>query len=567
MLGPLVRRLRGTLACLSLLALFGVGAVLAGQGAPKDTLATLRLSQVVPRLPVINLYALARDESGTPVQMQSGELKALVGATDVSVEIKRDAGIAIVFLIDISGSISQQQFGMIRRSVQSWIGSLGPADQAAIVTFGERVRTVKDFVKCDTAGIEALKAALEPLASHDKDTLLYQGLVQAIDLSHRLDNNLSLRRAIVVLTDGLDDQKGGAGRQEVIDKLGLDPIPIYGIGASPQNSPAVEAALKDFAALVRVSGGDFRPIAMRTLNEGYDYLQNIVRRTQHLTAQCDDPPCTPDGSAVVVRLLMSRGDTRLTSESVTVRLVGAEGQVLSQEELRRRQEEARRQQEEAGRQQEEARRQQQEAQRQQDEARRFQEELDKRREGWLPFHISVSLNGLWQWLLALAVIAGATVTGIILLLRKNRRPVTVAPPETTPVKETTPVSQGAELIGVRFSERVVIPTGTQQDRQRLRLYPIGHNEIGPFDLLFERTLAVGRAPESEICISNDSQVSASHCTLAPAQRSILVQDAGSRNGTRVNGVAINGFMHAEADSVLGVGRTELRMKLLPVGAR
>jgi len=35
----------------------------------------------------------------------------------------------------------------------------------------------------------------------------------------------------------------------------------------------------------------------------------------------------------------------------------------------------------------------------------------------------------------------------------------------------------------------------------------------------------------------------------------------------VNGVPINGLLHAEPDSILGVGRTELRMQLLPVGAR
>jgi pSer/pThr/pTyr-binding forkhead associated (FHA) protein len=114
---------------------------------------------------------------------------------------------------------------------------------------------------------------------------------------------------------------------------------------------------------------------------------------------------------------------------------------------------------------------------------------------------------------------------------------------------------------------VSIPSGTRQDKQRLRLYPIGHNEIGPFDLVFEKTLEVGRSPESEICIPNDGQVSASHCALSPKGKFILVEDAGSRNGTRVNGVPINGFLHAEPDSTLGVGRTELRMKLLPVGAR
>ena len=119
---------------------------------------------------------------------------------------------------------------------------------------------------------------------------------------------------------------------------------------------------------------------------------------------------------------------------------------------------------------------------------------------------------------------------------------------------------------VQIAPPLLLSPGTT-DKQRLRLYPIGHNEIGPFDVLFEKTLAVGRSPESEICIPNDGQVSTSHCALSPKGKFILVEDAGSRNGTRVNGVPINGFLHAEPDSILGVGRTELRMQFLPVGAR
>lgn len=88
--------------------------------------------------------------------------------------------------------------------------------------------------------------------------------------------------AIVVLSDGMDDQFGGAGRHEVLDKLAIDPTPIYGLGASPQrNNPKVDTALKDFAALVRASGGDFRRVALKTLDK--DYLESSMRsrRVRH----------------------------------------------------------------------------------------------------------------------------------------------------------------------------------------------------------------------------------------------------------------------------------------------
>jgi hypothetical protein len=79
--------------------------------------------------------------------------------------------------------------------------------------------------------------------------------------------------------------------------------------------------------LVRASGGDYRRIDLGRVREGYEELRRIVDSTKHLTAECKDPPCAPDGSAIVVRLFMAQGATRLSSESVTVRSVDLEGKV------------------------------------------------------------------------------------------------------------------------------------------------------------------------------------------------------------------------------------------------
>src|SRR5215472_17482518 len=130
--------IRGALACLSLLAFLSVGAALA-QPAPSGAPETLRLAQVVVRLPKIHLYASAQNENGNPVaEGQWGTLSTLIGPnyyTTLEIGQQFD-GIAIVFLIDISASLNQTQFGMIKDSVKRWIGSLGPNDQAAIVTLG-----------------------------------------------------------------------------------------------------------------------------------------------------------------------------------------------------------------------------------------------------------------------------------------------------------------------------------------------------------------------------------------------------------------------------------------------
>ena len=127
---------------------------------------------------------------------------------------------------------------------------------------------------------------------------------------------------------------------------------------------------------------------------------------------------------------------------------------------------------------------------------------------------------------------------------------------------STNESTGPFIVAAEFR----IAPGTHLNEQRLRLYPLGQNELPPTDILFEGELAIGRSPDNQIIIDNDTQVSGHHCTLAPDRGLILVRDENSRNGTRVNRVPIKGAMHAQADSILGVGRTELRMQLLPAGA-
>src|ERR1700730_633300 len=277
-----VHSIRGALACLSLLALLSVGDALA-QSSP-STPATLRLAQVVVRLIDgllnVHLYAIAQDESGKAVAPQPGALTALIGPNYVPVDLARQDGIGIVFLIDISASLSELQFGKIKDSVKGWIGQLGPNDRVAIVTLGDTVKTVHGFTTRNDPALISVLANL-PQKPSDQHTKLYQGLIQAIDLSRRLDVT-PLRRAIVVLTDGMDDQQGGAGRQEVLDKLDVDPTPIYGLGAAKRYDAKVDTALKDFSALVRKSGGDYRRINdINSPNKEYLELQHIVGFTNN----------------------------------------------------------------------------------------------------------------------------------------------------------------------------------------------------------------------------------------------------------------------------------------------
>lgn len=70
------------------------------------------------------------------------------------------------------------------------------------------------------------------------------------------------------------------------------------------------------------------------------------------------------------------------------------------------------------------------------------------------------------------------------------------------------------------------------------------------------TVSIGRASGSDIRV-REHQISRSHCQLIGRPAGVLVRDLGSRNGTTVNGVAVEDELLARPGDHVGVGRAFL----------
>jgi transcriptional regulator with AAA-type ATPase domain len=76
-------------------------------------------------------------------------------------------------------------------------------------------------------------------------------------------------------------------------------------------------------------------------------------------------------------------------------------------------------------------------------------------------------------------------------------------------------------------------------------------------VLGERLVQIGRAADSDLVL-HDLAVSERHARLEPAQGAVVVRDLGSRNGTFVDGVAVQ-TASLRHGSRLRIGRTDLRV--------
>jgi hypothetical protein len=75
-------------------------------------------------------------------------------------------------------------------------------------------------------------------------------------------------------------------------------------------------------------------------------------------------------------------------------------------------------------------------------------------------------------------------------------------------------------------------------------------------------LVIGRASDCDIALTEDKEVSRNHCEMTLADEKIRIADLGSKNGTLVNGVPITGTYQLQADDLILVGKTELRLSIL-----
>ncbi len=294
---------------------------MAASAASASDISSFRISQASAQLPVIKVYLDILGTDGNSAQgILPEQFTATVGANQAAVnEIKpfegSGQGVAYILLVDISRSLKEDQFILIRKALNAWIDAMTGNDRASIMTFGTDVNVVQDF----TADKEALKAKVALLKPTDNDTQLHLGLAKAMEMGGRTDPDLPNRRVIVTMSDGHDDFAGGMTKQEVLDRIKEDRVPIYAIGLYIQpDTRKKEEYLKVLGEFARTSGGAYYKAGGKPLEEMYSQMQKGIRRVFIAMLSCDT--CNADGRVYRLQINLARGAKSMT-HGVDLRLL------------------------------------------------------------------------------------------------------------------------------------------------------------------------------------------------------------------------------------------------------
>ena len=192
----------------------------------------LQITQIdTTEFPVVDVYISARNPAGEPVVINVNKLQLLENGQPVenqNIKATGDVGsLTTLLLIDTSGSMNfANKIEIAKESARQYLAQMREGDQVGIITFNTQVKVEKEI----TNDREALEVAIEGIQTQG-DTSIYDALAVAVDTL----NPLSGRKAVILLTDGMDNQSTTTV-EEALGSIGFGGLSIstIGLGVKPE---------------------------------------------------------------------------------------------------------------------------------------------------------------------------------------------------------------------------------------------------------------------------------------------------------------------------------------------
>lgn len=224
----------------------------------------------------VALYFSLLDSGGNPIKdAAAGDFILTEDDRQVqiaSLSLADDEPISVTILLDTSGSMTSDKMDAARRAAAKFISDLQGGDRVAVLTFDNTTVPQIDFTGDHTAARQRVELVQ---STPGGGTCLYDALYQTIQMTAQEPAG---RRAIIILTDGVDEAGGKpCSYYTADDVIGLATekntrVPIYTIGLGS----LVDASILDRIAR-QTSGHYLYAVAATQLDALFGRLTDELR--------------------------------------------------------------------------------------------------------------------------------------------------------------------------------------------------------------------------------------------------------------------------------------------------
>lgn len=176
----------------------------------------------------------------------------------------------VYLLVDLSTSINQSNFDKLKESLCEFVDDMSKQDEMVLITFGSNITTVLSGNESKSER----KKAISKLQANQNQTTFYEALKKVYNMSI-VENDKFDRRYLIVVSDGIDLQKGSATKSEVTTLYETHSLPLFALCDESNDSSTVN----ELGKLARSSGGNVYLYNYSNSQKAVDEIKNAVNNS------------------------------------------------------------------------------------------------------------------------------------------------------------------------------------------------------------------------------------------------------------------------------------------------
>lgn len=237
---------------------------------------------------MVTIDVTVTDEKGNYVTgLQKEDFELFEDGKPIPIEVFQstrsfeDSPLALVFAIDLSGSLSVDETVLSRRSIGEFISRLDRRSLSGLIGFNNQVKILENI----TNNQHKLIRRLESIREYGGSTRIYDAVDRAITMLRRSPSyrdGRRLRKIVVVVTDGFDSASV-IDKRELIRRAQEAGVTIYSVTLPSYSShlTAAKAAkrvptLLDISRITDLTGGRDFTVEADNYKQVYDAIAREI---------------------------------------------------------------------------------------------------------------------------------------------------------------------------------------------------------------------------------------------------------------------------------------------------